>query len=241
MKKKAFLSLYFILVTIIAQSQFKFTYDGREYFVQKTSKFKDSTGKEYDYGQASWIMMGGDHEVLPADPKDASKGFLLSRISKEEKLKRILAAPKPTESPSFKTGKKLDDFKAYDINGKLIDTKQLQGKIVVLNFWFIKCPPCKYERPFLNKIVDDYKADSNVVFISIAIDRKDQLEPYLKENEFKYNVIPDGNKLAKSYDIAGYPTQLIIDKEGKIAFHTLSYFYVIDYWMRKTIDELRSK
>lgn len=241
MKKQFLLFIFFISISIFAHSQFSFTYDGRQYYVLKTSIFKDSTGKQYNYSEASWIMMAGDHEVVPADPKDASKGFLLSGISKEEKLKRILAAPKPTESPAFKTGKKLDAFSAYDINGKLIDTKQLIGKVLVLNFWFIKCPPCKYERPYLNKMVDDYKADSNVVFISIAIDRKEQLEPYLKENEFKYSVIHDGNKLAKSYDIAGYPTQLIIDKEGKIAFHTLSYFYVIDYWMRKTIDELRGK
>ena len=241
MKKQLFLSIVFILSAVIANSQFSFTYDGREYFVQKTSLFKDSAGKQYNYTEASWIMMSGDYGVLPADPKDASKGFLLSGISKEEKLKRILAAPKPTETNAFKTGKKLDTFSAYDINGKLIDTKELKGKVLVMNFWFTTCPPCKYERPYLNKIVDDYKPDSNVVFISIALDRKEQLEPYLKQYEFKYSVIPDGSKLAKSFDIPGYPTQLIVDKEGKVAFHTLSYFYVTDYWMRKTIDELRSK
>jgi thiol-disulfide isomerase/thioredoxin len=241
MIKQFLLSAIFILFTIIANSQFSFTYDGREYFVQKTSMFKDSTGKQYNYSDASWLMMSGDYGVLPVDTKDASKGFLLSGISKEEKLKRAMAAPKPTETTAFKTGKKFDTFSAYDIDGKLIDTKQLKGKVLVINFWFITCPPCKYERPYLNKIVDDYKADSNVVFISIALDRKEQLEPYLKQNEFKYSVIPDGKKLASSYDITGYPTQLIVDKEGKIAFHTLSFFYVTDYWIRKTIDELRVK
>ena len=112
---------------------------------------------------------------------------------------------------------------------------------MVVNFWFTTCPPCKQERPYLNKIVDDYKLDSNVVFIAIALDRKEQLIPYLKENEFKYNVIPEGKKLADSYAITGYPTQVIVDKEGKVAFHTVSYYYVTDYWMRKTIDDLRVK
>lgn len=241
MKKRFLLSGYFLLSVVVVNSQFSFTYDGREYHVLKTSMFKDSTGKQYNYSEAHWIMMGGDHGVLPADPRDASKGFLLSGISKEEKLKRILAAPKPTESPAFKTGKKFDALSAYDINGKLVDTKQLKGKVLVINFWFTTCPPCKYERPYLNKIVDDYQADSNVVFISIALDRKEQLQSYLRQNEFKYSVIPDGSRIAKSYDISGFPTQLIVDKEGKIAFHTLGFFYVTDYWMRKTIDELRRR
>jgi thiol-disulfide isomerase/thioredoxin len=167
--------------------------------------------------------------------------FLFVDLSKEEQLKRAKEAPKPTETSNFKTGKKFDAFSAYDMNGKLVDTKQLKGKVMVINFWFTTCPPCKQERPYLNKIVDDYRSDTNVVFISIALDQKPQLETYLKDNEFKYIVIPDGKKLANSYDINGYPTQVIVDKEGKIAFHTLSYYYVTDYWMRKTIDELRVK
>jgi len=54
-------------------------------------------------------------------------------------------------------------------------------------------------------------------------------------------VIPAGKSIADSYKIPGYPTQVIVDKEGKVAFHTISYYYVTDYWMRKTIDELRGK
>jgi hypothetical protein len=34
---------------------------------------------------------------------------------------------------------------------------------------------------------------------------------------------------------------VIVDKEGKIAFHTVSYYSVTGYWMRKTIDELKGK
>lgn len=230
-----------ILSATFANSQFSFTYNGREYHVLKTSKFFDSTGKEYDYSQTMLMMMGGEYEVLPANPKDASRGFLISGISKEEQLKRAKAAPKPTETTAFKTGKKFDNFSAYDMSGTWVDTKQFKGKVLVVNFWFTTCPPCKAERPYLNKIVDDYKSDSNVVFISIALDQKDKLESYLKDYEFKYKVIPIGKKIADSYGITGYPTQVIVDKEGKVAFHTLSYYYVTDYWMRKTIDELTGK
>ncbi|MBN8673119.1 MAG: TlpA family protein disulfide reductase [Chitinophagales bacterium] len=240
MKRNIFLVL-FIFSVLVVNSQFSFTYNGREYRVLKTSKFKDSTNRQYNYDEAMVEMMGGEYEILPADPKDASKGFLLSGISKEEKLRRAMAAPKPEETKAFKTGKRFDGFSAYDINGNWVDTKLLKGKILVVNFWFTTCPPCKKERPYLNKIVDDYSSDTNVVFIAVALDPKERLEPYLKQNEFKYNVIPAGQKIAEAFKISGYPTQLIVDKQGKIAFHTVSYYYVTDYWMRKTIDELKIK
>ena len=231
----------FLLSALLAHSQFSFTYNGREYNVLKTSFFKDSTGRQYNYNEAMLTMMGGEYEILPADPRDASKGFLLSGISKEEQLKRAMASPKPAETTAFKTGKKFDPFNGYDMNGNLVDTKLLKGKVLVINFWFTTCPPCKAERPYLNRIVDDYKSDPNVLFLAVALDPKENLVPYLKEHEFKYTVIPDGSKIAKSYDIQGYPTQVIVDKEGKVAFHTVSYYSVTDYWMRKTIDELKGK
>ncbi len=239
--KQFFITTVIVLAATVANSQFSFTYNGREYNVLKTSVFKDSTGKQYNYNEAMLTMMGGEYEILPADPRDASKGFLLSGISKEEQLKRAMASPKPAETSAFKTGKKFDAFTASDMNGNLVDTKQLKGKVLVINFWFTTCPPCKAERPYLNKIVDDYKADPNVVFLAVALDPKENLVAYLKEHEFKYTVIPDGNKIAKSYDIQGYPTQVIVDKEGKVAFHTVSYYSVTDYWMRKTIDELKGR
>ncbi len=239
--KQLLIIAFFILSAAVANSQYSFTYNGREYHVLKTSVFKDSTGKQYNYNEAMLVMMGGEYEIIPANPKDASKGFLLSGISKEEQLRRAMAAPKPAETTAFKTGKKFDGFSANDMNGNLVDTKQLKGKVLVINFWFTTCPPCKAERPYLNKIVDDYKSDPNVVFIAVALDQKEQLVPYLKEHEFKYNVIPEGKKIADSYDLPGYPTQVIVDKEGKVAFHTVSYYSVTDYWMRKTIDELRVK
>ncbi len=238
--KNTVLVFLFITCGLSASSQFNFTYNGREYNVLKTSKFKDSTGRQYTYDEAMLEMMGGEYEILPADTKNASKGFLLSAISKEEQVKRAMAAPKPKETSAFKTGRKIRDFSGYDMNGNRIDTKELKGKVLVINFWFTTCPPCKKERPYLNKIADDYKSDSNVVFLAVALDPKDKLSAYLKENEFKYTVIPEGRQIADEFKISGYPTQLILDKEGKVAFHTVSYYYVTDYWMRKTIDELKN-
>jgi thiol-disulfide isomerase/thioredoxin len=124
------------------------------------------------------------------------------------------------------------------MNGNFLDTKSLKGKIVVINFWFIRCPPCRMERPFLNELVDEYARDSNIVFIAVSLDPKIQLESFLKENPFKYHVIPDGRNISDANKVVQFPTHVILDKEGKIAFNTVSYNAVTGYWMRKTINEL---
>ncbi|HQU56495.1 MAG: TlpA disulfide reductase family protein [Chitinophagaceae bacterium] len=236
MKNIFFIAVFFFSVQPVI-AQYTFTYKGKEYKVLRSSKFKDESGKKYDYTEMTLEMMGGEYELLPIDEKKPGKGFLISRISKEETLRRAMAAPKPAESKYFKTGKKFKDFGAYDINGNWINTKKLRGKVIVLNFWFTTCPPCQKERPYLNKIVDTYRKDSNVVFYAIALDSEKRLIPYMQQHFFKYDIIPNGREVADSYGIHSYPLQCIIDKEGKIVFHTVSYYYVTDYWMRKTIDE----
>ena len=45
-------------------------------------------------------------------------------------------------------------FKVKTIGGKRLTLAELQGKVVVINFWFIGCAPCISEMPALNKLVD---------------------------------------------------------------------------------------
>jgi hypothetical protein len=90
--RKAITAFALLFIVHFAYGQFSFTYNGKEYHVLKASKFKDSTGKQYNYNEAMLAMMGGEYEILPADARDASRGFLLSGISKEEQLKRAMAA-----------------------------------------------------------------------------------------------------------------------------------------------------
>jgi len=69
----------------------------------------------------------------------------------------------------------------------------------------------------LNKLVDEYKQDSNVLFISLAMDSKQDLLSFLNKREFKYAVVPGMKKyLEEELDINEFPTHIIIDKNGKI-------------------------
>ena len=108
-------------------------------------------------------------------------------------------------------------FELKDLNGVEYNTENTKDKIVVLKCWFIACPPCIEEFPKLNELVEKYKNHSDIVFISLAFDSKEKLEPFLLKNPFLYAVVPDQKQFV-FYDlnIKEYPTHIIIDKNGII-------------------------
>lgn len=106
-------------------------------------------------------------------------------------------------------------YDVEDVYGNRYKSEDLQGKVVVLNFWFIGCAPCIREMPDLNEMVKDYEG-KDVVFIAFANDREESLEKFLKKRDFKYNVIPSSYSVAQSYNVSSFPTHVIIDKKGNI-------------------------
>jgi thiol-disulfide isomerase/thioredoxin len=167
--------------------------------------------------------------------------YIMYRLSEEEYQKNQESLPKPKETNYFKTGGKFTHFKSSDIRGNKINTKNLAGKIIVLNFWFINCPPCIMEMPELNKIAETYQSDSSIVFIAIALDEKAELQEFMKRAYFRYNVISNGRYIADQYSIKSYPTNVIVDPEGKVYFHTTGLAVNTAYWLRKSIDQLKEK
>lgn len=115
------------------------------------------------------------------------------------------------------------DFSAVTIEGKTVDTTELRGKVIVLNLWYINCPNCIHEIKLLNILVNEYKNNKDVVFLSLATNKKPALEKFLKTNPFAYQIIPDSAQLMLSRFgkpdkngmlYIGFPLHIVIDKNG---------------------------
>jgi len=148
--------------------------------------------------------------------------------------------PKPKESNFFRTGGSFSHFKTTDINGNKINTKSLAGKIIVLNFWFINCPPCRMEMPELSKLSTTFKSDSSIVFLAIALDKKYDIEQFLDGSGFGYTIIDNGKFITDQYRINSYPTNVIVDQNGKVYFHSSGLSIGTVYWLQKSIQELKN-
>jgi peroxiredoxin len=112
--------------------------------------------------------------------------------------------------------KKPPEFKLVTLNGDTIISKQTEGKIVVLNFWFIDCHPCITEIPGLNKLVAEYKS-KNVEFLAITWEASKRIkEEFLVKYKLDFKIIPGAGKYISKANGSGYPTTYILDTKGII-------------------------
>lgn len=114
-------------------------------------------------------------------------------------------------------GKELPKFNLTDLNGNIYNKTTTHKKIIVLKCWFINCVACVKEFPELNKLVDEYKQNSDVLFISLAMDSRQDLISFLNKRQFKYAVVAEMKKyMEEDLGINEFPTHILIDKNGKI-------------------------
>lgn len=179
-----------------------------------------------------------------ATSSDGRSEFLLYKLSKEQqelnekrRIELIATQPKPKASEVFKEGAKFRFDKMKDIKGNKYDFKNNTEKVVVFNFWFINCPPCKREIPELNDLVSKYKDNNNVVFIAIALDDEQSLKQFLKAIPFDYNVVDDGRFYADKYGVRSYPTHVVVGKDNLIRFSSVGLTSNTIYWIDRTIQE----
>jgi len=93
---------------------------------------------------------------------------------------------------------------------------ELQGKVVLLNFWATWCGPCRSEMPMLSKLQREHASEGFVV-LYVSLEEPDVLAPFLAANHF------DGiqgrlDHAATFYDAGKfYPLSYLISRDGRVA------------------------
>jgi thiol-disulfide isomerase/thioredoxin len=202
---------------------------------------KDSSGRIYGYEEWQAMLRNGDHVLKPEDPVDIQTAFFIVKLSDEYRDLRLSKLPRPKPSRFFSNGKKPGTFTATDMKGNTVNLEDLKGKVIVMNFWFMNCSPCRQEIPDLNKLVEKYRDNESVIFLAITPDHVAGLENFLLKIPFDYTIIPNGNDILMRYKVNSFPTHAILDKEGKIFFHTTGLAANTIYWVERSIKDLLSK
>lgn len=160
--------------------------------------------KTLSIGSGDWGRK--DLETLYASRHGSDAGF-------DDYLKGLRAVP---ESKTAASEAGLPAGKVKTLEGQTLDLASLRGKVVVLNFFSIGCAPCIAEMPDLNKLVDGFKGNSQVVFLAAAGDSADNLKTLLEEHPFHYQVIPHDSVLSPHFKIYGWPTHVVIGRDGTV-------------------------
>ena len=125
-------------------------------------------------------------------------------------------------------GAQAPDFKATDLNQKIIALSQFKGKsVVLLDFWASWCVPCRESMPNVKLIYNKYHSKGfEVIAVSTDMNREDWIEAVKQDNiDQWYNIQiaekgPAGpitnDDILHNYYNRGVPEQILIDKNGII-------------------------
>lgn len=118
-------------------------------------------------------------------------------------------------------GNKVKDIVMNNTEGKEIKLSDLEGKVVLIDFWASWCRPCRAENPNVIKLYNQYKEEGFDVF-SVSLDAN--------LTAWKKAIADDGliwpshvsdlkkwnNAAAKTYGVKSIPYTVLIDREGKV-------------------------
>ena len=113
------------------------------------------------------------------------------------------------------------DFTLFDTEGNTFTLSSLRGKWVVLDFWATWCGPCLASMPHLKDYYQKYAGKFEIVGIASESEEATWVK-MVKDMELPWiNVINPQNStkekdLTNVYGIEGFPTYIILNKEGKI-------------------------
>jgi thiol-disulfide isomerase/thioredoxin len=159
-----------------------------------------------------WEMLGRTANTKAALKEAWQRGSRDAYAKLAERYPEALheaGAPAPTR-------KDAPSFRATTLDGKELDSTGLRGKVIVANFWFTGCGPCKAEIPGLNKLTKQFQS-KDVVFLAFTLDDDEAtLRRFLKEYPFDYTIVPRADKIATQFGIEAYPSHVIIGRDGKI-------------------------
>ena len=199
----------------------------------------DAGGSRLPYSVWRQMLASGGFKLIQApDFSPSAPAFRVVSQTAEERARQLSRLPAPQPSPYFTTGQQLPSFKLRDIQGRKYDSKELIGKIVVLNFWFINCGPCRLEIPELNKLVQHYAQREDVVFLAVALDERTAVQTFVGQRPYDYALVADGRYVAERYGVKSFPTNLVIDRQGKVVFHA-QYHPNMAAYLQKAIEEAK--
>ena len=129
-------------------------------------------------------------------------------------------------------------FTYQDANGSTFSSSQLQGKVVLINFWATWCPPCRAEMPSLERLYQQMKDDNRIVFLFVNEDDDfNKAKAFVSDNHYTFPIAMSASAIPAEMFNGTLPTTVVLDKEGKVV---MKHEGIGGYDNTKFIEQLKS-
>lgn len=137
-------------------------------------------------------------------------------------------------------------FEGVVEDGSEVSSEDYAGEVLVVNFWYAECPPCRAEAPLLERTHQAYR-DQGVEFLGVNVrNQADTALAFSRTFGITYPSIMDADTGSAQLAFAGtvapnaVPTTLILDREGRVAARILGQVTdesTFDTLIRDTVAE----
>jgi peroxiredoxin len=108
-------------------------------------------------------------------------------------------------------------FTVTTTDGERISMDDLQGKVVLLDFWATWCEPCREAMPHIRNVAKKFQGQP-LVILSVSLDADEQKwKDYVAKNEMTWPQYRDGGftgPVAKMFGVTAIPHTFTIDADG---------------------------
>jgi thiol-disulfide isomerase/thioredoxin len=159
-------------------------------------------------------------------------GRALAQLKRDEEAKACFekyANAKPEEDPNRRRAMRyisrpelararmVPPFSVTTIDGQEISMDDLQGKVVLLDFWATWCGPCREALPHIQKVAKKFQGEP-LVILSVSLDSEEQKwKEFIVKNEMTWPQYRDGSfagPIARMFGVNAIPHTFTIDADG---------------------------
>jgi len=233
---KKMLSLALLVISFYVNAQENVS---KRQTLNDQSVVRGEDGMVYPYNAWKKLMATGKYGLKnrQTTTESGKPEYLIYELNEKQKASYFEGGAKPRPSDAFVMDQTFEGTKITDINGVKYDLRNLQGKVLVLYFWFIDGKSTNILIPQLNELAKEYKENKNVILLAVCNDDKYKIKAFLQNNPFDFNIVDDARDLSKKYNVKLYPTITVIDKNNQVKFSAVGSAPSTGYWVKKTIDE----
>ena len=111
------------------------------------------------------------------------------------------------------------DFVLSARDGRQVALSELEGQVVLLNFWATWCGPCRQEMPHLEALYERY-SDLGFTLLGVNVEEDSSgADKFLAETPVTFPILFDPkSEVSKKYDVIDMPSTVIIDRAGNMRF-----------------------
>jgi peroxiredoxin len=132
------------------------------------------------------------------------------------------------------------NFTLSTLTGEVVTLADFRGKVVMLNFWAVWCPPCVEELPAIQAVHDEYGNDVALLLVNSG-DAFADVEAFIHANRYTFNCLLDPeDKVGDQYRVRGIPTTFFINEYGviqSIQIGTMDENKILDYLVEAGFEQ----